>query len=69
MLDQQMKFVLDSGTGYTGSIIAGLKILVIAAYYFVRSKMIDGVDESMRNDQIILDNLKMQKELTEDDLD
>ena len=39
-LDKMMHFVLNSGTGYIASIIAGLKILCLVGWYWVRSSVV-----------------------------
>lgn len=54
-LDELMKFVMNSGTGYIGAIIAGIKILFIGAYMIARDKM---VNQSMQ-----VDRYEAEKEL------
>lgn len=39
-LDQLMGFVMDSGKGTIGAVVAGLKILVVTGYMFARQKLV-----------------------------
>lgn len=47
-MDKLMGFVIDSGTGTWGAIIAGLKLLAIGAYVYARRSLIEDEAERLK---------------------